>query len=112
MSKPWFYPDRVSARAGEVVRIFASGPEPEVTLTITHLGASETVVTVFDNIRIADVPTPDHADAKGCAWPEVFLRGRPGLALRLSGFADDRCDRRVDASLLRRAPSARRRAPC
>ncbi|MCH2099506.1 MAG: hypothetical protein MK142_14070 [Pseudomonadales bacterium] len=72
MSKPWFYPDRVSARPGEIVRIFANGPVPSATLTVSHLGAAEKVVAVFENIQIADVLTPDHADAKGCAWPEVL----------------------------------------
>ena len=72
MSKPWFYPDRVSARHGEIVRIYASGPVPSVTLTVTHLGASETVVAIFENIRIEGAPMPDDADANGCAWPEVF----------------------------------------
>ena len=69
---PWFYPDKVSAAAGERVALFASSPQTPCTLTVTRIGSEAQQVARFEGIEIGQHSTPENADQNGCGWPEVF----------------------------------------
>ena len=59
-----------SARAGETVEVFASGPAGVATLTVTRIGAAQVEVLRTD-VALADRALPPEADAAGCDWPAV-----------------------------------------
>ena len=65
---PACYTDRLSARPGETVTLFASSPTPNCRLQIARVGAARTVVFEAD-VRVGDHPTPAEADRNGCGWP-------------------------------------------
>ena len=69
---PWFYPDKVSAALGEIVRIFASGSKSSCTLTVSRVGAETKIYASYDAIEIDLHGVPDSADSEGCGWPEAF----------------------------------------
>ncbi|WP_109354545.1 N,N-dimethylformamidase beta subunit family domain-containing protein [Sphingorhabdus sp. EL138] len=69
---PWFYPDKVSAGAGDTVTLFASAPASPCTLTVSRIGAAVEQVAKFENINIAHHETPADADTNGCGWPVAF----------------------------------------
>jgi hypothetical protein len=64
------YTDRLSLRAGERFRLYASAEHSPCTLEIARIGAG--VETVLKReLAVGDHPTPPHADRDGCGWPEV-----------------------------------------
>jgi hypothetical protein len=62
------YTDRISARPGETVTLFASSARPACRLELAHVGAERRVV-LEQAVRVGDHPTPADADANGCGWP-------------------------------------------
>jgi hypothetical protein len=70
-SLPWFYLDRVSARPGDRVRLFACGPAGQCTLTITRIGREEVTVASIGEVSIQQHDIPATADRDGCDWPCV-----------------------------------------
>ena len=72
MTRPWFYPNKVSGREGDRVKIHASSPQSPCSLTVTRMGLSHDVVAQFTDIEIGNHPTPDTADQTGCGWPAAF----------------------------------------
>jgi hypothetical protein len=67
---PSCYTDRLSARPGETVILFASSREPRCRLEVARVGAGREVVLTRD-IAVGDHPTPPEADRNGCGWPEA-----------------------------------------
>ncbi len=72
MTHVWFYPDKVSAKPDETVRLFASASTSPCLLTVSRVGRSVEKVAEFKDIAVGNHPTPDNADANGCGWPEAF----------------------------------------
>jgi hypothetical protein len=68
---PALYADRLSARPGERVGLFASAPSGPCTFEIARVGAERRVVLRLEGVEVGDHPTPEHADRLGCGWPEA-----------------------------------------
>lgn len=69
---PWFYPDVVSARPGDTVRLHASATQGPCQLIVRRRGATDDIMAVFDDIEVDHHPIPQNADTDGCGWPAVF----------------------------------------
>ena len=72
MLAPCFYTDKVSAKPGETVCIFASTEQSPCTLVISRVGRDVTEVARYVDIVIDNHPTPNNADTDGCGWPSAF----------------------------------------
>lgn len=69
---PWFYPDLLSAAAGEKVTIHASSVSSPCQLVISRVGAERVEYARFDSIDVPNLAIPDSADECGCDWASVF----------------------------------------
>lgn len=69
MSHPEFYPDRISVRPGDDVKIHASSSVSPCRLSVTRIGRDETCVATFEDVAIGEHPVPEDADQAGCNWP-------------------------------------------
>lgn len=65
-----FYTDRLSARPGERLALFASSAAGPCRLDVARIGAARESVLTLEGIAIGHHPVPPEADARGCGWPE------------------------------------------
>ncbi len=68
---PALYSDRLSARPGERVALYASVPASPCRIEVARIGAGRKVVLRLEGVAVGDHPTPPDADRHGCGWPEA-----------------------------------------
>jgi len=68
----WAYADATSYAPGDTATLFVSSPVPDVSCSVSRLGAEETKVHEQAGLRAGHHDVPDHAYRDGCGWPETF----------------------------------------
>ncbi len=68
----WAYTDACSYAPGETVTFFVSSPTPEVSCSVSRVGADEAEVHALAGIRAGHHETPGDAYREGCGWPDTF----------------------------------------
>lgn len=68
----WAYTDRLSAKPGEMVRVYCSATAPTANLRLERAGLEPETVWQKENVPVTLQAIPEDASTEGCKWAETL----------------------------------------